>query len=109
MSGSYWGAVRTAIEIVFAAAIIVLVCLTIWHVASNNAHEQIEAQRYSENYAQDAGDRIKSDCLQREGVAIYECAKNVIDPAREQQRDEYDLAAQRGMERWAFWMLAATL
>ncbi|HEX2019057.1 MAG TPA: hypothetical protein VGO17_08985 [Aurantimonas sp.] len=33
------------------------------------------------------------------------CIREVVEANRENQRAEYDLAAQRGMDRWAFWMM----
>ena len=81
----------------------------VWFVASKTAHDQIQAKSYAEYYADDTEKRIERDCAKREGSALIECVKEIIETSHQQQRDEHDLAAQRGMELWAFWMLVATL
>src|SRR3990167_3548181 len=91
------------------AAIGILVAVTIWSVASNTAYEDAERQRHADHYADSAQDRIERDCLQREPPAIAQCVQEVIDATREDERSEDDLYAQRGMERWAFWMFLTSL
>lgn len=109
MSGSHRNSFRPIIDAVFVVTLVALVIGMIWDVASKNAYDQIQSKSYGEHYSSEADQRIERDCAKREGAALVECVKEVIETSHEQQRDENDLAAQRGMERWAFWMLVATL
>lgn len=47
--------------------------------------------------------RIRERCFERVGLAWKECAMQAVDAARDRQRSEYDLQAQREAARWAWW------
>ncbi|WP_430253123.1 hypothetical protein [Neorhizobium sp. DAR64872/K0K18] len=82
--------------------------VAIWSVASNTARDEERRNRHTEHYALTSQQRIKTDCLNREVVAMSQCISEIIQSSNEEKRNEADLQAQKGMDRWAFWMLVVS-
>lgn len=68
-----------------------------------------ERQANTDAYARHAQDEINKTCSTLIGVAQMECIARVIETTNEHERAEYDLSAQRNMDRWAALMLVATV
>jgi hypothetical protein len=65
-----------------------------------NAIEYNQATRHTEYYSKQAKDQIALDCGALVGRAFSDCARQINNAAREQQRDEYDLYSQKTMALW---------
>jgi hypothetical protein len=66
-----------------------------------------DASSHAAHYARDAENQIAAEC--RIPVAYRECADEIKDAARAQQRDEYDLYSQKAMALWTGVMGAMAL
>lgn len=103
----------TTFKVVSAATgilVAVLIVIAIWATATETAKDGYLAEANRAHYANGIQDRVKTDCVgQRQDTAAFaECVEKVISDANEERRGESDLEAQRGMERWAFWMLVVS-
>lgn len=91
---------------VLAFAGVVSVVMAIWSIAAETARDDEIRKLHAVAHKEAARIRIETDCLDRDqSAAIAECVEEIVDEARGNERDEHDLNAQRGMERWAFWMM----
>lgn len=59
-----------------------------------------EASHAAKNYAADADNQVMAKCGLSPAEPRNDCANKIYDAARKNQRDEYDLAAQRTMAIW---------
>jgi len=59
-----------------------------------------EAHHNAASYAADAKNDIRAECLTAKGKVSSDCARNKNNAAREEQRKEYDLYAQKIMAIW---------
>jgi hypothetical protein len=92
----------------FAAVLICFFSAFIWSIAASHTEDQLSRKAYSDKHAEEASNQIKSACIIGGSVSA-KCVEEIIESAREARRDESDLVAQRGMERWAFWMCIAAV
>ncbi|MER9162581.1 hypothetical protein [Mesorhizobium sp. M0715] len=81
----------------------------IWSIALNTARDQVQAEDNASYSDELTRQRIEHDCANSQGTTPTECVGQMVAAFRAEQRSEQDLAAQRGMERWAFWMLVVSL
>lgn len=90
--------VVTALVLIIA----VLVMLLVWDGASSYTENRVNAERNANGYAAQTEAEIQAQCA----VPLTpECVAQIVATSREQQRAEYDLAAQRDMAKWAMAML----
>ena len=80
------------------AAIFAIVFLSLAHGWQRDA--DYEASSAAKNYARNANDQIRAECGLSPTSRPNKCANEANDAARKNQREEYDLAAQRSMAIW---------
>jgi hypothetical protein len=104
------GAIRfeQIVRAIFAASMAFTVGGLVWTVSAQHT-EGRAAEQYSRQYAADTEKRVAQTCVQRERRAYAECVARMATATRENQRGEYDLAAQQEMSDWTFWMLCLSL
>lgn len=91
--------------ILLAALFVGIVGITYSHVYEAVYHDHATGKAQA-----DASEKFKKECS--EVVTIKEalaCFGNTIESAREPQRSEEDLYAQKKMAQWAFWLLFFTV
>ena len=67
-----------------------------------------DSDQNSQSYAADAAQKIQNDCVGLAGGVDKKCLEEAIKASAEYQQGENDLEAQRGMSKWAFWLLVIT-
>ena len=100
MSGSNWGWISKA-GLGLATFTAIGLAVSIWNDAS--FHEQIgqvEAEQNSSNYADSTRIDAEARCQDAADDMKAHCIHEVQQAARPEQRDEYDLEAQRTMAAW---------
>lgn len=105
MSDSNRSGLDTAVRLIFFAALALFSFLAVWDLASSDAENRARAEINAAKYAAGTQEAIERRCgpLENEFVAV--CVSEVIESSYEHQRAERDLAAQRDMAKWAFWLL----
>jgi hypothetical protein len=102
------GGLFSIVTALFLGLIAVLSLITTWQIATLAAKDGQQAEHSAKEYADRTHERIASACVNMSGLALAECADEIIKTTHEAQTAQYDLAAQRGMERWAMAMFWAT-
>ncbi|WP_338241541.1 hypothetical protein [Aurantiacibacter hainanensis] len=77
-----------------------LAVLVAWPIYLEQREAYTEATRNAADYSENANDKIALECSGLAGQQRDVCADEINDSAREHQRNEYDLAAQRTMALW---------
>ena len=70
--------------------------------------QEAEAGGYAAEYPEVTAKRMELCSKKLESSDRYNCMERAIASGRDQQRDEYDLNAQRNMAEWAFWLLVVS-
>ena len=92
---------RLAIGLIAAGFCATVFILIATHLASDRQWEaENEAANAAADYARNADYNIATKCAALPPSAKQECAQEENDAARKNQRDEYDLAAQKTMGIW---------
>lgn len=104
MSGGDWSVRDTIIVGLFGLFAVVVLAGAIFATGYSKAAHRIEAQNYASQYPADTNERIAA-CPTESVVALRKCIEEVVASAREDQRSEQDLNAQRDMAEWAWWLL----
>jgi hypothetical protein len=103
MSDGDWGKFRKdrggLIAAVFVAALFAIIAIEPTILAHRDAYN--DAARNAAHYAEDAKHDIAVKCARLAGQAHDDCADEIDNAAREDQRNEYDLAAQQISAMWA--------
>jgi hypothetical protein len=68
-----------------------------------------ETSRHAARYEEATSKDINECHAKADRAQVRECVNNAIKSSHENQRDEYDLQAQREMSNWAFWLLIVTI
>lgn len=79
-----------------------------WDASKDETISQIEAENRAADYAEAAWKDVTPACLASE-LSTADCAKEAQERYRPEQRNEYDLAAQRTMAAWTRAMGLAAL
>ncbi|MBX7489583.1 hypothetical protein K3177_13760 [Qipengyuania sp. GH25] len=79
-----------------------------WDASKNEAISQVEAEDRARDYADSAREDIAPTCIALK-LSAADCADKAEDRYRPEQRQEYDLAAQRTMSAWTRAMGLAAL
>jgi hypothetical protein len=112
MSGSNRGEkpnlVGIALAIVFGGLVVSAYWWMFYDMGASSAQYAFEHDQNRQAYAADTADQIKNDCVRLSGGAQLECMEKAIKASAEYQQSESDLNAQRGMSKWAFWLLIIT-
>lgn len=87
---------------------LVLAAIAIWSVWSMSAY-QTRSEVLSEQRAERSAEDIESACGGLAGPPLVDCVTRQVEDSRDDQRAEYDLAAQQGMSIWAFWTMIAAV
>ncbi|MEC5291220.1 hypothetical protein VSX64_08700 [Aurantimonas sp. C2-6-R+9] len=103
------GSVHTAVTAIFLIIIIASAIGAIWSVASRTTRDRIQAEAAAQEHARHADQEIERRCAVAQGPrAVAVCVREIIESTNEEKRAERDLAAQSGMDEWAFWMMWAS-
>jgi uncharacterized membrane protein len=102
MSGSDWRKfIKNRGGLVVALVVAAFFVIVIIQMARSLQWEaDYDASRQAANYAAVADDQIIAECAGLAGRDRESCANKIDRSAREQQRNEYDLAAQQTMALW---------
>ena len=84
---------------------LLLMMMAVWNVASFQTQSTYQADRAATQYGQLTDDRIAQNCAEAEASSAPQCLAEQIRATREDQRGEYDLAAQERMAAWALWSM----
>lgn len=98
----------TVVKVVIGALVIFGLLYVAWQTGTLTEKYAHQANASARKYAYDTHDYIINKCLYApEGYV--ECSVNTIKASEEYQTTQYDLAAQREMALWAFYMFLATV
>ncbi len=107
--GSAASGFEKKVRVVFGIAGALLVAGFIWTTSANQAVNSERSRRHAGYYAERASARIAETCTDRRPAPHAECVMKIIEATRENQRSEYDLAAQEEMADWTFGMLGLSV
>lgn len=104
--GGYWRGPAAFIALggIFAGIILWIT----WDLSALETRERVEAEQAASQYAQGAEERITHSCADASVRDFVKCVYEQTKATHENQRAEYDLAAQEGMFRWARYMTAVS-
>jgi hypothetical protein len=106
MPRSYWGGGFAAVAVLASVSGALFYSYTIGNISGRL---DTETSRHAARY-EDATSKDINECYAKSDRAqVRECVNNAIKSSHENQRDEYDLQAQREMSNWAFWLLIVTV
>ncbi|WP_430416726.1 hypothetical protein [Parasphingorhabdus sp.] len=86
------------ISSIICAVVLTIVLLGFGLFQHANYHN--DASRNAAHYSENAKDNIAIKCLDLTGQARSDCANEIEDAARANERDEYDLYSQKAMALW---------
>lgn len=108
MSFSDWYSRNTPLVIVILSYLVVVP--TIWWLSSESAYEAGYEQQATNRAKNDAEKQFESACARlTTPEAIVDCFREEIRTARDYERPEEDLRAQKQMAKWALGVLVATI
>ena len=100
MPESDWGRYHP-VGLAFALAFSAIAGLWLWSGASSQeASYKTEAQDRADDYAHAARTEAQNACIAAKAPQLAECVQNRTQDLRPEQRQEYDLEAQRIMAAW---------
>jgi hypothetical protein len=101
-----WGGISVALTIGVIVALMGTYVAWGWGFTS---WQRSDAERRAYDRAGYAEEYIERACVGMDRAALIECIQDAIESAREDQRSEYDLAAQEQMAKWAWWLLLTSI
>jgi hypothetical protein len=74
-------------------------------MGASSSQYAANSERNAQHNAAYTAQRIENECVAGEALALRDCIAEAVDAGAEYQQGERDLEAQRGMSKWAFWLL----
>ena len=109
MSDSDWSRRDKIIGWLYSAfCAFVLVSAFYWYGALAGYHEGRSVEASTEHRA-NARQKIEQRCSDTPSSSVLECVYDAVEASQQNEISEQDLAAQQGMEGWAFWMVVAAV
>ncbi|HEX2762804.1 MAG TPA: hypothetical protein VHM92_03010 [Allosphingosinicella sp.] len=98
-----------AITAAFGIAIVLLLLRALWVISASQATHREAARYHASQDAAAAAKRVDQVCAKLERTAAAACIAETIKTTRQDQRAEYELAAQEDAAEWALWAVLGAL
>lgn len=83
--------------VAFLVPLSLILCWGVWDLATEQAEQRVKSEQSAEDHIEYAKDRIEEKCLTIEPVPLRDCIYEEIESARDHDRANQDLDAQRAM------------
>jgi hypothetical protein len=97
--------VHLVIKALVLGLVTVFMIAAVWDIASRTSQDRLKAETSAQELRDRAQEQMQRRCVAMEAHALIACVREIIEASDEHQRANYDLAAQQGMDEWAFWMM----